>query len=128
MGVTNIKQLASQASAALQKAVVFTESLQAPHCGRIRIIRLNRPAAHNAISLELLSGLKAEIESISKETDREKGTRAVIIASNTDDHFCVGADLKERRSFTLHELVHPHTFLMPGLLLKLQLCKETNFG
>jgi hypothetical protein len=106
MGIANIKTIAAQAHAALHNSVVFTLSLPATHCGKIRIIHLNRPTAHNAISLKLLSSLKEEVAAISRETDRETGTRAVILASNTDDNFCVGADLKERRGFTLPQLVH----------------------
>ena len=33
------------------------------------------------------------------------GTRAVIIASNTDKAFCAGADLRERKGMTQEEYV-----------------------
>jgi methylglutaconyl-CoA hydratase len=100
--VTKIASRAQPAPASAQ-AVVFSNPVKVNHCGHVKIIHLNRPSAHNAISLELLAGLRREIESISRETDRERGTRAVIVASNDDEHFCVGADLKERRGFTLEE-------------------------
>lgn len=100
--VTKIASRAQPAPASAQ-AVVFSNPVKVNHCGHVKIIHLNRPSAHNAISIELLAGLRREIESISRETDRERGTRAVIVASNDDEHFCVGADLKERRGFTLEE-------------------------
>ncbi|KAF2827463.1 ClpP/crotonase [Ophiobolus disseminans] len=71
----------------------------APHSGSIRILSLNRPAARNAISRQLLAELSHQINSIHNEG--EKGsTRALILASDIDTSFCAGADLKERATFT----------------------------
>jgi methylglutaconyl-CoA hydratase len=83
-----------------------------------------RPSARNAISRQLLSELRANIDSIAAEYDSNgdevppqktfggaagvdsKGpTRAVIIASEVDSCFCAGADLKERAGFTAEEYV-----------------------
>lgn len=82
--------------------VILTTNIPAPHCGRIRIVSLNRPAARNAISKSLLAGLKKEVEDIHAEG--EKGpTRVLILASESDGSFCAGADLKERRGFSPEE-------------------------
>lgn len=78
--------------------------LQTPatHSGHIRILLLNRPEARNALSRQLVSDLSREIDTISAE--RGVGpTRALIIASEIDQAFCSGADLKERKIFTEDE-------------------------
>lgn len=96
--------------------------LPAPSTGRIRILSLNRPAARNAISRQLLYELRTHIDSISSEydpigneipppsrfggaagPDMRGPTRALIIASEVDSSFCAGADLKERAGFTAEE-------------------------
>jgi len=74
-------------------------NVPAPHCGRIRILSLNRPGARNAISRQLLGELRAQVESVHDEGDAG-ATRALILASEVDSSFCAGADLKERASFT----------------------------
>jgi methylglutaconyl-CoA hydratase len=76
----------------------------APHCGSIRILSLNRPAARNAISRQLLAELSHQINSIHNEGDNGS-TRALILASDVDSSFCAGADLKERATFTTEEYV-----------------------
>ncbi|CAA9965780.1 hypothetical protein CFE70_009168 [Pyrenophora teres f. teres 0-1] len=74
-------------------------NVPAPHCGSIRILSLNRPAARNAISRQLLAELSREVNSILHEGDHG-ATRALILASDVDSSFCAGADLKERATFT----------------------------
>ena len=76
----------------------------APHAGNIRILSLNRPSARNAISKQLLSELRQEVEEISKEGE-DGPTRALILASESDQAFCAGADLKERLSMSGDEYV-----------------------
>lgn len=76
--------------------------MPAPHAGTIKILSLNRPQSRNAISKQLLSELAHEIQSIAKE-DENGPTRALILASECDNAFCAGADLKERLSFTAEE-------------------------
>ncbi|KAG9204651.1 hypothetical protein G6514_000435 [Epicoccum nigrum] len=71
----------------------------APHTGNIRILSMNRPAARNAISRQLLAELNQQITSIHKE-GQAGPTRALILASEVDTSFCAGADLKERATFT----------------------------
>ena len=106
--------------------VVRVTDLPAPNSGHIRILELNRPAAHNAISRALLHSLRDEIDAVHAQYDAETGeekpvaswnkrfggaagddkrgpTRALIIASAVDKSFCAGADLKERKGFTQEE-------------------------
>lgn len=78
----------------------------APHSGSIRILSLNRPAARNAISRQLLSELSQQITSIHNE-GQNGTTRALILSSEVDTSFCAGADLKERATFTQEECVSP---------------------
>jgi methylglutaconyl-CoA hydratase len=86
------------------QSVINVTSVPAPHCGSIRILSLNRPAARNAISRQLLAELNYQVNSIHEEG--EKGaTRALILASDVDSSFCAGADLKERAGFTPEEYV-----------------------
>lgn len=107
-------------------SVVQVSNIPAPGSGHIRILKLNRPAAMNAISRELLYSLRNEVDDVHSQYDAstgdelpvkswnkrfggaagedEKGpTRAVILASAMDRCFCAGADLKERRGFTPEE-------------------------
>jgi methylglutaconyl-CoA hydratase len=74
----------------------------APHSGTIRVLLLDRPEARNALSRKLVSELTQHVEEIQAEAGTGK-TRALIIASNIDQAFCSGADLKERRTFTEEE-------------------------
>ncbi|KAF1920577.1 ClpP/crotonase-like domain-containing protein [Ampelomyces quisqualis] len=85
-------------SSALAPAISVT-NVPAPHSGSIRILSLNRPAARNAISRQLLTELHHQVNSIQSEGERGP-TRALILASEVDASFCAGADLKERATFT----------------------------
>ncbi|KAF3047666.1 hypothetical protein E8E12_011273 [Didymella heteroderae] len=79
--------------------VINVFNYPAPHSGNIRILSLNRPAARNAISKQLLAELNQQITSIHNE-GQTGTTRALILASEVDTSFCAGADLKERATFT----------------------------
>lgn len=83
-------------------ALINARSVPAPHSGSIRILALNNPKSRNAISRALLSELTSHINDISMEGPRGS-TRALILTSDVDASFCAGADLKERRTFTLEE-------------------------
>ncbi|KAI8939474.1 hypothetical protein NX059_003247 [Plenodomus lindquistii] len=78
---------------------ISISTVPAPHCGSIRILSLNRPAARNAISRQLLAELTHQVNSIHDEGENGS-TRALILASDVDSSFCAGADLKERATFT----------------------------
>ncbi|KAH8724635.1 ClpP/crotonase-like domain-containing protein [Phaeosphaeriaceae sp. PMI808] len=77
-------------------------NVPAPHSGSIRILSLNRPAARNAISRQLLAELNHQVNSLRDEGNTGP-TRALIIASEVDSSFCAGADLKERATFTQND-------------------------
>ncbi len=74
----------------------------APHSGGIRVLLLDRPANRNALSRRLLTDLRKHVQHIQDEGG-VGGTRALIIASNNDNAFCAGADLKERKGMTQDE-------------------------
>ncbi|KZF24709.1 ClpP/crotonase [Xylona heveae TC161] len=82
--------------------MVKVTNVDAPYSGSIRILSLNRPKARNALSRELLAQLNSEISAA--RYDGSKGSlKALIIASDVDNCFCAGADLKERQQFTHDE-------------------------
>lgn len=86
-------------------AVINVINISAPHCGSIRILSFNRPAARNAISKQLLAELNHQVTSIHNEGEAG-ATRALILASEVDSSFCAGADLKERAGFTAEETMN----------------------
>ncbi|GAB7356361.1 hypothetical protein MBLNU459_g7148t1 [Dothideomycetes sp. NU459] len=89
-------------STAAPASTLKCTSVPAPHAGSIRIVSLNRPAARNAISKQLLAELGREIEAIHAEGPNGP-TRALVLASESDKAFCAGADLKERVGFSEQE-------------------------
>ena len=62
---------------------------------------LDRPEAMNAISTAMAMGIGAAVREIEASPD----VRAVVLTSMSEKAFCVGADLKERNSFTDDELL-----------------------
>jgi hypothetical protein len=108
------RQIRYSSSEALQSPL-SVRNVPAPYFGCIRILSLNRPQARNALSRELLDRLKQEIFTIRVVIDQsgagnsaENVPRALILASEIDNCFCAGADLKERLKFTKEE----YTFRM----------------
>lgn len=99
-----LRTLQTRTYATAQTPAINVTNVPAPHCGSIRILSLNRPAARNAISRQLLAELNHQITSIQDEGDHGS-TRALILASEVDSSFCAGADLKERATFTPEEYV-----------------------
>lgn len=85
-------------------SVIISQQVPAPCSGLIRVLQLNRPAARNAISRELLQSLSRQVDAIAAENGNGP-TRALVLASNVDAAFCAGADLKERRGMTKEEYV-----------------------
>ncbi|KAJ4412607.1 hypothetical protein N0V91_000365 [Didymella pomorum] len=94
--------------------VINVFNYPAPHSGNIRILSLNRPAARNAISKQLLAELNQQITSIHNE-GQTGTTRALILASEVDTSFCAGADLKERATFTQEDTTNFLTSLRSTL-------------
>lgn len=58
--------------------------------GPIATLTLNRPAARNALSLDMIAALKSAVDDVSTDT----GISVVILAANGPG-FCAGHDLKE---------------------------------
>jgi len=74
------------AYAASHPPILLRETIE----GGVAVLTLNRPAARNSLSKDLISDLQAELESIA----RDDGIRAVVIAAN-GPAFSAGHDLKE---------------------------------
>ncbi|RDA85215.1 hypothetical protein CP532_3286 [Ophiocordyceps camponoti-leonardi (nom. inval.)] len=104
-----------------QSSLLVT-NVKAPSSGSVRVLELNRPRARNALSVELVTSLRRELEDVRSQYDAVDGrevsmsavgaeeeeastrpTRALVIASAVDSCFCAGADLKERRTFTAQQ-------------------------
>lgn len=94
-----LHQLQHRSYSAAPSPVIKVTNVPAPHSGSIRILSLNRPAARNAISRQLLAELSHHVNSIHNEGE-SGATRALILASEVETSFCAGADLKERATFT----------------------------
>ena len=58
--------------------------------GRVRVLTMNRPAARNALSGELISALYSAL--IAADADEQV---SVIVLTGADPAFCAGVDLKE---------------------------------
>ena len=70
-------------------------------CGHIAELALNRPEAMNAVSTQMALDLGAACVQLSAD----QNVRVVLITSTNAKAFCVGADLKERSSFSDADLV-----------------------
>ena len=77
--------------------------IPAAHIGHIRIIGLRSPHNRNALSKQLLAELRHEIDSLKGIDGSAGGTRVLVLASELDEAFCAGADLKERSRMTWDE-------------------------
>ena len=62
-------------------------------------LTLNRADVHNALNRPLLDALSIKLEEIAPRRD----VRCVIITGSGEKAFCAGADLKERKGFTLEQ-------------------------
>lgn len=69
--------------------------------GHVAELALDRPEAMNAIS----TAFAEEIAVTTAELAADPSVRAVVVTSTHPKAFCVGADLKERNSFTDADLV-----------------------
>ncbi|WP_445395494.1 enoyl-CoA hydratase/isomerase family protein [Streptomyces sp. LE64] len=81
-------------------AVRFGDGVAVLRHGPVAELRLDRPQAMNAVSTELARGLAAACTALGSDP----GVRAVVVTSSHPRAFCVGADLKERNSFTDRDL------------------------
>jgi enoyl-CoA hydratase len=61
--------------------------------GGIAVVTLNRPRVRNAINLEVVEGIRAALEALSKDVS----TRVLILTGAGRDAFASGADIRELR-------------------------------
>lgn len=69
--------------------------------GHVAELALDRPKAMNAVSTEMARSLSAACTALGED----KGVRVVVLTSTNERAFCVGADLKERSTFTDADLL-----------------------
>ncbi|MEW2130486.1 enoyl-CoA hydratase-related protein [Streptomyces sp. NPDC005435] len=79
----------------------FGEFVLVRRHGQVAELVLDRPKAMNAVSTEMARSLTAACAALA--ADRE--ARVVVLTSSHERAFCVGADLKERNSFTDADLM-----------------------
>jgi methylglutaconyl-CoA hydratase len=70
----------------------------------VAVITLNRPSAANALGFNLMNEMK-EILNYLNDTIDQNQQRCCIIRSSSPKVFCAGADLKERKSMNMSEVV-----------------------
>jgi enoyl-CoA hydratase/carnithine racemase len=68
--------------------------------GHVAELMLDRPEAMNAVSTAMARAIAAATTALAQDPD----VRAVVVSSSHPKAFCVGADLKERNSFTDDDL------------------------
>ena len=69
--------------------------------GHVAELVLDRPKAMNAVSSEMARSISGACAALGADRD----VRAVVLTSTHERAFCVGADLKERNSFTDADLM-----------------------
>ncbi|MEU5519281.1 enoyl-CoA hydratase-related protein [Streptomyces sp. NPDC047860] len=69
--------------------------------GHVAELVLDRPKAMNAVSTEMARSVAGACAALAGD----RGVRAVVLTSSHERAFCVGADLKERNSFSDADLV-----------------------
>ncbi|MEU1936024.1 enoyl-CoA hydratase/isomerase family protein [Streptomyces coeruleorubidus] len=69
--------------------------------GHVAELVLDRPKAMNAVSTEMARSIAGACAALGEDRD----VRVVVLTSTHERAFCVGADLKERNSFSDAELV-----------------------
>ncbi|ARP71985.1 enoyl-CoA hydratase [Streptomyces pluripotens] len=79
----------------------FGEFVLVRRHGRVAELVLDRPKAMNAVSTEMARSIAGACAALAVDRD----ARVVVLTSSHERAFCVGADLKERNSFTDADLV-----------------------
>ncbi|WPH04334.1 Hypothetical protein R9X50_00722300 [Acrodontium crateriforme] len=99
-------QLLKTTSASYSTSLTSTikiSNIPAPHAGSITVLSLNRPKSRNALSQQLVAELNDVVENLHAEGGKGP-SRALILASESDQAFCAGADLKERVTMSQDEV------------------------
>ncbi|MFF3461305.1 enoyl-CoA hydratase/isomerase family protein [Streptomyces sp. NPDC002619] len=79
----------------------FGEFVLVRRHGHVAELVLDRPKAMNAVSSEMARSIGSACAALAADRD----ARVVVLTSSHERAFCVGADLKERNSFSDAELV-----------------------
>ncbi|MER6093675.1 enoyl-CoA hydratase/isomerase family protein [Streptomyces bluensis] len=79
----------------------FGECVVVRRHGHVAELVLDRPKAMNAVS----TGMARSIAEACEALAADRGVRVVVLTSTHERAFCVGADLKERNSFSDADLV-----------------------
>ena len=83
------------------RSLVRVERFAEPELEHVAEIVLDRPEAMNAVSTEMARAIASATTSVA----RDATVRCVVLTSSHERAFCVGADLKERNSFTDADLM-----------------------
>ena len=70
---------------------------------RTLVVTLNRPSAANALSRALVAELTSLCGELAGEIEKGGDLRALVLTGEGDKAFSAGADLKERRTWTLDD-------------------------
>ncbi|WP_092471557.1 enoyl-CoA hydratase-related protein [Desulfotruncus arcticus] len=76
------------------------ENIKLTRDGHIAVMAFNRPEAMNAISTQTAREILAALE----ELEQDDEVFAAVFTAEGDRAFCVGADLKERKTMTREEM------------------------
>lgn len=79
----------------------FGEFVGVQRHGYVAELVLDRPKAMNAVSTDMARSIAAACDALGADPQ----VRVTVVTSSNERAFCVGADLKERNSFTDAELV-----------------------
>ncbi|HVV50182.1 MAG TPA: enoyl-CoA hydratase-related protein [Polyangia bacterium] len=71
--------------------------------GPVVFFTLNRPAAANALLRALVAEMTRTLAGLAQEIAGGADLRALVVTGAGDKAFCAGADLKERRTWTLDD-------------------------
>ena len=77
--------------------------------GAVRVLTMNRPAARNALSRDLIRATYAALT----EADADESVRAVVL-TGSDPAFCAGVDLKEAQRDGLKYFAPPARWRRDG--------------
>ena len=92
---------AAASEGAQQPALVRVERFETPELAHVAEIVLDRPEAMNAVSTAMARAITAATAQVAAD----ESVRCVVLTSSHERAFCVGADLKERNSFTDADLM-----------------------
>jgi len=69
---------------------ITTEKIQYEEDGPVAYVTLNRPDSHNALTMEMIRGLRKALTG----ADENESVRAIIVTGAGNEAFCAGGDLK----------------------------------